>query len=357
MGSDLGRVPVIGVFIILVFISYPLAYADRGGIPITPGVSVYEPGQKAIVAWNGQEEILMLSTDVHSSQETLVLEILPLPSRPEIELSSFQAFQAIQEMIWEEGLNRYIYGTEDNARQGSVEVLFHEEIGAHNITVVMAIDPGSLVSWANTFLLSSSVNQNITLGNLQAVVQDYVSRGFRYFALDLVTFVPQEKSVDPILYRFNSSLLYYPLLITSPIGGDGNITLFTLTKEKLEPPIWPPNLAYYQTSHGPLQPIQFTLSTGELAKIDLRLSELLPDGAWLSVLTYRGNLSFLDRDLMIAEEDLNPPTDQATTVAITLPSDTLVLCFLLGAASALAGVAVTFLIIRVRAKDGTGKGK
>ena len=338
------------VFIVLVFISFPLVYADRGGIPITPGVSVYEPRQKAIVAWNGQDEILILSTDVHSSQETLVLEILPLPSRPEIELASFQAFENIQEMIWEEGLNRYLFEAKDNARQGSVEVLFHEQIGAHNITVVTATDAVDLVSWANTFLSSSGVDRNITLGNFQTAIQDYMNRGFRYYALDLVTFQVQEKSIDPILYKFNSSTLYYPLLITSPVGGDGKIALFTLTREKLENPYWPLHLAYYQTSHGLWQPIQFTLSRGELSKVDLRLSELLPDGAWLSVLTYEGSIGLLNKDLMIAEEDFNPPTNNPATVMITLPSDIVVLCFLLGAASALAGVAVAFLIVRTRSK-------
>ncbi|MEM3666844.1 MAG: hypothetical protein QW222_07180 [Candidatus Bathyarchaeia archaeon] len=38
-------------------------------IPIQPQVSVYEPGQKAIIAWNGTEEILILSTDVTANGE------------------------------------------------------------------------------------------------------------------------------------------------------------------------------------------------------------------------------------------------------------------------------------------------
>jgi hypothetical protein len=345
----LRRVKITLAFIIVVFFSYPLVYADRGGLPITPGVSIYEPGQKAIVAWNGQEEILILSTDVHSSQETLVLEILPLPSKPEIELASFQAFETIQDMIWEEGLNQY-FGTKENARDGSVEVLFHEEIGAHNITVVTATDAVGLVNWANTFLSSSGVNGNITLGNFQAAIQDYMSRGFRHYALDLVTFQPQERSIDPILYKFNSSTLYYPLLITSPVGGDGKITLFTLTKEKLANPYWALHLAYYEISNALWQPIQFTLSRGELSKVDLRLSELLQDGAWLSVLTYEGNLGLLNTDLMISEENLSLPANLPTTVMVNLPADIVLLCFLLGAVSALAGALVTLAIVRIRDK-------
>lgn len=336
---------------LLVCVSLPLVHADRGGLPIIPGVSIYEPGQKAIVAWNGNEEILILSTDVRASQQTMVLEILPLPSKPEIGLGSFQSFQKIQEMIWEEAVNRFYFGTTGAARGKSVEVVFHEEIGPHNITVVMADDAVALVSWANDFLLSSGVSQSITLGKFQSAVQDYMGRGFRYYALDLVTLQPEERSMDPILYRFNCSTLYYPLLITSPVGGDGKITLFLLTEDKLENPGYPMNLASYQVSQGIWQPIQFTLSTGELSTVDLRLSDLLPDGAWLSVLTYQGNLGSLTKDVMIAAEDFNSSGNPAPNYIVVLPTEMIALLFLLGAASALAGVGIAFLIARVSRKN------
>ena len=58
--------------------------ADGGLIPLIPttDVSIYGPGQKAIIAWNGEEEILILSTDVYTSEDSPVLRIVPLPSNP-----------------------------------------------------------------------------------------------------------------------------------------------------------------------------------------------------------------------------------------------------------------------------------
>ncbi len=47
------------VCFILLF-SFSVAFADRGMIPVIPNVSVYEPEQKAIVAWNGLKEVLIL---------------------------------------------------------------------------------------------------------------------------------------------------------------------------------------------------------------------------------------------------------------------------------------------------------
>lgn len=329
---------------------FPVVHADRGMIPVTPDVSVYEPGQKAIVAWNGHEEILILSTDVHATAETLVLEILPLPSMPLVEAASFQSFQRIQEMIWQEGVNLKTFSNTYDARSGSVEVLFHEQIGAHNITVVEAGVASALVDWANSFLSASGVNQEIALQNFESVVEDYMGRGFRHYVLDIMAFSPEQRSIDPILYRFDSSMLYYPLLITSPVGGEGEITLFTLTEEKLTRDYQPFSLAYYRVYGGQSQPIQFVLSRGDLSKIDLRISELFPEGAWLNVVKYEGNLSYLNKDLMISESAFTPAGDSSQIVVVEMPFNIVAVSFLLGALTVSLGIVIGALIVRQSSK-------
>lgn len=333
-----------GIVFLLVLFSITSVYADRGMIPIYPEVSIYEPGQKAIIAWNGQKEILILSTDVTSSNETLVLELLPLPSEPEVELASFRAFEEIQRMIWDEGANQYYGINKDTVRAASVEVVFHEEIGAHDITVVRATDTVKLVDWIEDFLQTNNVNQTVSLGDFEPAVKDYMGRGFRYYVLDLITVTPDERSVDPILYRFNSDFLYYPLAITSPVPGETEITLFLLTEGKVNKDYPPMQKAQYRILGQSSKPIEFVLSKGDLSKIDPRIGELFEDGAWLSVLKYEGSLSWLTRDLMIVEEALNPTT--TVNVEVILPSTLIVLCILLGATCTLAGVVCTFLIMR-----------
>jgi len=330
-------------------ISLPLVQADRGMIPVTPGASVYEPGQKAILAWNGQEEIMILSTDVASTQETLVLEILPLPSEPTVEAASFQSFEEIQSMIWEEGMNRFMYSTRNDARDKSVEVLFHEQIGAHNITVAKASDTSELIDWATSFLMESGVNKEVSLGKFESAVENYMRRGFRYYVLDIITFSKDDRSVEPILYRFDTSFLYYPLLITSPVPGNSVITLFLITEDKVNKDYWPMQKAMYTVDGGTSQPIEFTLSKGDLSKTDLRIGELFQGGAWLTVLRYEGSLSFLTRDIMVSEDALASTGDVVApdvNVEVIVPTTPIVLSFILGTLSALAGVVTTFLITR-----------
>lgn len=336
------RTWIMMVLFLCIAVSLPSVRADRGMISVSPGVSVYEPGQKAIIAWNGQKEIMILSTDVNSSQETMVLEILPLPSKPEVETATFQCFEQIQSMIWEEGIYRFMYSNKDAARSGSVEVLLHTQIGAHNITVVKATDSSELVNWSRNFLAESGVNQSISLGSLEPIVEDYMGRGFRYYVLDLIAFSQTEKSINPILYRFDSSFLYYPLLITSPVGGDSKITLFLITEDKVDMNYVPMQKAVYRIREGTTAPIEFLLSAGDVSKIDLRMGELFPEGGWLTVLTYDGRLDILTKDLMLSKGAQAPDVH----VEVTVPSTLIVLCFILGAASALGGVVAALLITR-----------
>jgi hypothetical protein len=266
-------------------------------------------------------------------------------------------------MIWMFGGSSSFGLGEQGIRGGGVEILFYEQIGVHNITVVSATESAGLLELANGFLSSSGVNHNVTLQGFQEAIENYLGRGFRYYALDLITFSPQEKSIEPILYRFNSSMLYYPLVITSPVGGNGNITLFALTKERLDEhalaaEYGPLGLVYYKMPNGQLQFIQFKLPTDELLRMDLRLSDLLPDGAWLSVLKREGDLASVDQDLIITERDFD--YDGPVNIIFTLPLSASDLGFvlatlLIGILLALAGSAFSFFMLRqIRKKSARG---
>jgi len=159
----------------------------------------------------------------------------------------------------------------------------------------------------------------------------------------LITVSLEERSVDPILYRFNSDFLYYPLVITSPVGGDTEITLFALTEDKVEEDYYPLRKANYRVPNGSWKPIEFVLSKGDLSKIDLRVGEIFQYKAWLTVLKYDGKVSSLNRDLMISGYT---PTEPTINVDVSLPPITIALFILLGAVSTLAGVVSTLLITR-----------
>jgi hypothetical protein len=190
------------------------------------------------------------------------------------------------------------WGNETVVVGNETTVVFHEKIGTHSITVVEAHNVSDFTGWIVRFLLNNGIDQQVSLQNFEAVIGDYMLREFHFYVLDLVDLSVDPRSVQPMLYEFDTESLYYPLLITTPVGGQGKIILFIIAGDKFETGFYPFSKArYYLTADSPL--IQFELSKTELSLIDSRIAELLTDRAFLTALTYDGPLERLTKDLMI----------------------------------------------------------
>lgn len=101
-------------------------------------IVLHESSQNAIVVWNGHEEVLILSTNVQSSSDALILEILPLPAKPTmVNEGSLESFETLIDLL---DLRPYIERSRVDVLGGpsttEVQIVFHEVLGAHNVTVV-----------------------------------------------------------------------------------------------------------------------------------------------------------------------------------------------------------------------------
>jgi hypothetical protein len=283
------------IFLILFTISsfiFPLSSADRGLLPVSD-VDIYGPGQKAIIAWNGETERLILSTDLYASAETKVLEVLPLPSKPEVEEGSLQSFEAVQRLIIENMPRAPVSKKE-------LEIVFHERVGAHDVTVVKASSMEELGGFIFDYADEVGVNPPSLGGDARQVLSDYLARGFNYWVFDLVDLYSTPLSVEPIACEFSSPILYYPLRISSLAEGETEIILYLLTSGEILEGLVPPkmSLARYSPTGGP---VKFQLSMEELAGIDPKLARLFPgsSAAWFTAVKYKGDLSDIDFDLEI----------------------------------------------------------
>jgi len=66
------------------------------------------------------------------------------------------------------------------------------------------------------------------------IVSDYIERGLKFFVFDLTDVSREEESIEPILYRFESSFLYFPLKISKLALGDVDIDIFAITNGKID---------------------------------------------------------------------------------------------------------------------------
>ncbi len=131
--------------------------------------------------------------------------------------------------------------------------------------------------------------------NFTRIIEDYVSRDYKFLVIDAINVSSDEKSLDPILYRFKSDKLYYPLKITSPIKSETRINLFILSKgvvkrEDLR------RFGFWATGYSDY----IYLSKSESKEVNPQISEIL-DGAYFVNARYIGNTEKLSQDFEIKE--------------------------------------------------------
>lgn len=281
-------------------LSLSTASADRGSIPFKQGVEIFEPNQRAMVAWNGEEEILLLSTDLRASEPTMVLEVLPLPAEPEVKQGDVEVFAKATEIInrkvaAEGGSDRAMYAPPGLDRKGPAgEVTFHEKIGSHDISVTHVLDETGFLTWVEDYLDSAGVKNPTIPGPLKEVVREYISEGFTWFVFDVVSLEVEPRTSEAIQYRFQTDHLYYPLKITRTETGFTNVDLLILTPRLLS--VFP-GYSHKRISL-PHEPV--TIAGIELWGLSGDMYELLgkPKEAKLRIWRIAGELASFEEDLL-----------------------------------------------------------
>jgi hypothetical protein len=275
------------------------ALADRGSIPFKPGVKIFEPNQRAMIAWNGEEEILLLSTDLRASEPTKVLEVIPLPAEPRVTKGDVEVFRKATELI-NSKLPRMQYKSRDrlDGRGGrpapAGEVTFHKKIGAHDISVTRVLDGAGFVRWVEQYLKRSGVDNPTIPPPLANVIGDYLKDGYGWFVFDVVELGRETLTNDAIQYRFSSECLYYPLRITRAEEGETSIRLLVLTPRLLSQfPGLP--VREVQLLHEPV-----AITSSELRSLSVDMDALLGhrEDMKLRIWQIRGKLSEFRDDLI-----------------------------------------------------------
>ncbi|MCX7785222.1 MAG: DUF2330 domain-containing protein [candidate division WOR-3 bacterium] len=285
-----------------------LINADKGMIPLArPDIDLYNSAQRAIIIWNGKEEIIILSTNVSSSETTKVLEILPLPSKPQVSQGDFEIFYRINQMIYEKSrhlLPAYIQSRKgaDLELKSTLKILFQKQIGVHFLTCVQALNYEELLKWIKQFLQDQNLPEIQIPKKLPEIIKNYFDSKIFYFVFDIIEIKPQEASITPIIYKFKSDALYYPLVISALSEGKTEIQLYTITPGI--PDIWdvplPLQYAYYEIDGEKIRPICFPLEKKELQFLFSDKNYLRPiKNPYLSVFHFYGYLSQLHKDLRV----------------------------------------------------------
>jgi hypothetical protein len=285
--------------IILTLLATPMCFGNRGMIPVNPNIKIFEPIQRAMIAWNGSKEILLLSTDLSASDSTILLEVLPLSTEPQVKKGDLETFRRATDLI-NSKLHAVAMGGKRNGdgesavKVPSGEVTFHEKIGAHDISVTRLLDADGFVDWVKDYLRSLDIEGDVISEAMKELISSYVEDEFTWFVFDVIDLGTETVTNEPIQYTFETDKLFYPLKITQTVEGNTSIELLILTPRLLRNfpglPIKKISLA-----HDPI-----TIFSDELELLNEDMFELLGhlDDMRLRIWRIEGDLKSFDKDLI-----------------------------------------------------------
>lgn len=282
---------IIGVLLAVFFVPPEACLADKGGWHLsTEPVTLTESGQRAIIGWGGETEILCLATDVSSSKETTVIEFLPLPSEPNVTLGNREAFEAAERLLARKGV-RLTVGVAPGGLGRAVEsepfhITFHERLGAHDVTVIKVNQPDEFADWVQEKAKALTGGQASLPDSIRKLIAKYLNEyNCPYFVFDVIEVGPDPQSVEPIIYEFKSPVVFYPLEISSTFHGKTSIDLVLFSR--------------YLVDQRHFQDQSFLISGfAQVDDVDMqevlpRLKQLLGKSAYVQAFKYTGRISRL----------------------------------------------------------------
>jgi len=211
---------------------------DRTRISYDPlKVRVFEPAQRAIILWNGEEEILLLSTDQKSTEKSAILEVIPLPSEPKVRLGSLETFEAVHRLIVQKRMWACAHGGARaeliQAPQQAGRITFNERLGPHDISVAQVLSGDRFVEFVQSYLQEKYQTPEAPIRpEFVQIIQSYIDKGFRWFSFDVITLDESIKTREPIEYRFASDRVFYPLKISTLEQGSTRVDLVVFTPKQ-----------------------------------------------------------------------------------------------------------------------------
>jgi hypothetical protein len=294
--------------------------ADGGIISLgPPDITFYESGQNAIVAWDGTEEVLILSINAFSSESTAALKVVPLPSNPTVEEGTLDSFAQIRKIIREKGRKRiempiiFPFSGAPGDEMGSphIEITLRRQIGPHDITVVKVNDLDYFLTWVDDFTLSKGFEYRGVSPEFKETVSNYLERDIKFFVFDVIDTDIESMSMKPLIYTFETEYLFYPLEITatSDVGSlESAVSIYFVVKGIIQES----RMRDVNLHAGDGFDYFIELNEMELKEISPEVADLF-DSAYVMNSYYRGSLERLNEDLVIYENDIHIPTRSEKT--------------------------------------------
>ncbi|MCX4775800.1 DUF2330 domain-containing protein [Streptomyces sp. NBC_01264] len=225
------------------------AYACGCGAMVPDGTSRIGVSREAsVVRWDGRTEQVAMQFTVGGDAKRAAW-VMPVPGRATVRLGDAGLFSHLVDLTGPEYRTRGYFwprrgdwpldsGRGDTAGApppgsagAEVGVIGRERLGDFDVARLTATDPGALGDWleANGFELPD---------RLTAELKPYVDQRWEYVAVRLAPREPGATlrgTLDPLLIRFESDRLVYPMRLSRLAASAQSLGLYVLAEHRMEP--------------------------------------------------------------------------------------------------------------------------
>ena len=183
------------------------------------------------------------------------------------------------------------------ARHRPVEIRLSEKIGLHDVTAIKINDIEQFSRWLEDFFKSKGIRADREkLHDVYRNARDYLQRGYSYFVFDSVKVSEKLKFLEPLVYRFKTDKVYYPLKTSNLIGGTGAVELILVLPGSVSDDIWQtvPNVFVRGPGRDTLLSSSSKVYPREVAALHGSEPFFAKAKIYLQVFKYKGNYDFKD---------------------------------------------------------------
>ncbi|HEX7834151.1 MAG TPA: DUF2330 domain-containing protein [Pseudolysinimonas sp.] len=217
--------PVAALLLVGLQVAAPASACACGAPAPRPGTDVIVDKEHAILSWDGGQERIELLLDMLTDAEDVGL-VFPTPAPATVSAGERQTFVDIETAIqprrvdiddwWQ--IDVGLAGGGSDAGAPPV-VLDQVQLGPVEATTLEASDTTGLSEWlvANDYAIRDEV---------AALLDEYVQKGWYFVALKLTSEVPLDGGLDPIVFRFDSDELVYPMALSKAATDIQRVRLY-----------------------------------------------------------------------------------------------------------------------------------
>ena len=144
-----------------------------------------------------------------------------------------------------------------------------------------------------------------------------MNRNIDHFVFDVIETNESSQTINPLIYRFKSDYLYYPLEITATSDAgwsSSRVNVFLIAKGIVNQTVIRDAKLYPRVGFGEYS---IELTRDELREVSPELEDLFKSDPFVMNVQYSGPLNTLNKDLIVYQQGISePPMDYTNLIII-----------------------------------------